>query len=407
MHIAIVGPIATADVAHLLHEGGKDLPVGYQGAPLLVTLISELLRCGHRVSAFTLSNNIPLNQKEPTIANGDNFTLSYSPMRPHAWRFNGLRLGRIIDLFAFEIAHLKRAIESSIPDVVHAHWTYEFALAALQTGLPHVITCHDSPYKVAKLYSKEKPALSIYRWVRVLMARKALRNAGCVTAVSSYIKDEVQSMTSVPIMVIPNPVDNFSIAMGRVREAPSTKNFAMICNGWQDLKNPQPAMKAFSKFKKNNPDAKLNMYGQDFGAGQTAEAWSKQQNISDGMIFHGAMPHKQLLQELSTADLLIHSSLEESFGLSVAEAMSMGLPVVAGESSGAIPWVVGGAGILCDVRQENAIKDAIEHILTQGNYANYSLAARNRVESMFTASAVADAYLKTYMKVLTVSYEPL
>lgn len=400
MHIAIVGPIATADIAHLLHEGGASLPIGYPGAPLLVTLISELLSRGHHVSAFTLSNDISLNQQEPTVAKGTNFILSFSPMRPHAWRCNGLRLGRILDLFAFEVAHLQRAIAQASPDLVHAHWTYEFALAALQTGLPHLVTCHDSPYKIAKFYGKGKPSRSLYRWVRVLMARKVLRKASYVTAVSSYIKDEVQSMTSVPVMVIPNPVDSFSISLGRVRNSPYSLSFAMVCNGWQILKNPQPAMKAFAEFKQCHPDAVLHLYGQDFGVGQMAESWSKQQGIAAGMMFHGVMPHKQLMEAISTADLLLHSSLEESFGLSIAEAMGMGLPVVAGDSSGAVPWVVGGGGILCDVRQENAIKEAIENILIPTNYSRYSSAARERVESLFTASAVTDAYFETYKTVV-------
>lgn len=396
MHIAIVGPIATADIAHLLHGDTANLPIGRAGAPLLVTLISELLSRGHHVSAFTLSNDIALNQQEPTITKGTNFMLSYSPMRPHAWRFNGLRFGRILDLYAFEREHLQHAIEQASPDVVHAHWTYEYALAALQTGLPHAVTCHDSPYKVAKFYGKGRPTRSLYRWLRVLMARKVLQKASCVTAVSSYMKDEVQNMASVPVTVIPNPVDDFSMSIGWVRKTPFSMSLAIVCNGWQKLKNPQPAMKAFAKFKKCHPDAVLHLYGQDFGVGQTAEAWSKQQGIAAGMMFHGAMPHKQLMEALSTADLLLHSSLEESFGLSIAEAMGMGLPVVAGESSGAVPWVVGDGGVLCDVRQENAIKEAIEHILIPSNYTRYSLAARERVETMFTASAVADAYLEAY-----------
>jgi glycosyltransferase involved in cell wall biosynthesis len=396
MHIAIVGPIFTADIAHLFHKSSTNLPIGYPGAPLLVTLISELLRRGHHVSAFTLSNDIPLNQQVPIIAKGTNLTLSYCPMRPHAWRFNGLRLGRILDLFAFEVAHLQLAISKASPDVVHAHWTYEFALAALQTRLPHVVTCHDSPYKIAKFYGQGKPTQSLYRWLRVLMARKVLREASFVTAVSPYMKNEVQNMTNVPIKVIPNPVDDFSMAIGCVRKFPTSLSMSMVCNGWQNLKNPQPALKAFASFKKCHPDASLHLYGRDFGVGQTAETWSKKLDIAAGMIFHGLLPHRQLMEALSTTDLLLHSSLEESFGLSIAEAMGMGLPIVAGESSGAVPWVVGGGGVLCDVRQEYAIKEAIEHILVPSNYTRYSLAAKKRVETMFTASAVADEYLEAY-----------
>jgi glycosyltransferase involved in cell wall biosynthesis len=395
LHIGIVGPIATEDIGHLIQGEVSRLPVGYGGAPLLATLITELLRQGHRVSAFTLTDDIPLDGGE-VVARGDNFSLSYSPMRPRAWGFNGLRVGRILDLFGFEREQLQRAILQTAPEVLHAHWTYEFALAAQQTGLPCVVTCHDSPYKVARFYSRANPTQSLYRWLRAFMAHKVFSQAGCFTAVSSYMRDEVQGLTRVPIAVVSNPVDGFALTLGKPRVAPLLPRFAMVCNGWQSRKNPQPALLAFAKFRIAHPDVELHLYGHDFGLGQTAETLAKQQGIAMGMNFHGAIPHKQLLQALSNADLLIHPALEESFGMSIAEAMAMGLPIVAGERSGAVPWVVGEGGALCDVRQEQAIYQAIEHVLTPNNYVRYSLAARARVESMFTVGAVAAAYLAIY-----------
>ena len=396
MHIAIVGPIATEDIAALIEGDVSGLPLGYPGAPLLGTLIGEYLRRGHRVSAFTLSSDIPLNRRDPLIAQGNNFTLSYSPMRRRAWQPNGMHLGRILDLYAFERKHLQRAIELAAPDVVHAHWTYEFALAALQTGLPHVVTCHDSPYRVAKFFSRERPTRSLYRWLRVVMAHIVFRQAHCVTAVSSYMRDEVQGMSRVPIQVVPNPVDDSALAMVKARKAPLSPLFAMVCNGWQARKNPQPAMQAFAKYIASHPEAELHLYGHDFGVGQTAEIWAKQRGIDTGMNFHGAIPHHQMLEALSKADLLIHPALEESFGLSIAEAMAMGLPVIAGEASGAVPWVVGNGGVLCDVREGDAIYLAIEQALVPGNYERFSIAASQRVESMFTVNAVASAYLAAF-----------
>jgi glycosyltransferase involved in cell wall biosynthesis len=405
MHIALAGPIATADITHLLEGDQTGLPVGYEGAPLLATLMTELLRLGHRVSAFTLSGDMPLNGGV-VVAQGKNFSLNYIPKRPHAWGPNGLHLGRILDLYAFEREKLQRAIAQAAPEVVHAHWSYEFSLAALQTGLPVVVTCHDSPYRVARFYSKAKPTQSLYRWLRVLMARKVFQQAKCVTAVSSYMREEVQNMTQVPIQVVPNPVDGFALALGRPRQTPATPRFAMVCNGWQARKNPEPALQAFARYRAIHTEAELHLYGNDFGVGQSAENWTIEQGIAGGMVFHGTMLHKKLLQALSTADLLLHPALEETFGMSIAEAMAMGLPVVAGESSGAVPWVVGDGGMLCDVRQENAIYQTIEQVLIPENYARLSTTARERVESMFTASAVVAAYLKSYQAALNVEPAP-
>lgn len=396
MHIGLVGPIATADIKHLLNCETVGLPVGYSGGPLLATLIGELLARGHTVSAFTLSNDLPLKATGTVTATGNNFSLSYIPMRPRAWRPNGWLPGRIVDLYRFEIDLLQRAIKLKNPDVLHAHWVYEFALAAMRTNLPHVITCHDSPYTIAKLNSTSRPTRSLYRWLRVLMALKTFKGAKIITAVSPYMKNEVQALTATPIQVVPNPVDSYATTSAMARTAPISPSIAMVCNGWDARKNPEPGLLAFSTLIKGNPGATMHLYGSDFGPGQTAETWCKAKGVEQGMVFHGAIPHKQLLQELATHDLLLHTSIEESFGMVIAEAMALGLPVVAGESSGAVPWVVGNDGTLCDITDPAAITAALRETLESACYADLSMRGIESVRRRFTTPAVVDQFYALY-----------
>ena len=393
MHIGLVGPIATADIAHLLDGDITGLPRGYAGAPLLATLIGALLDRGHRVSAFTLSNDLPLIQNSRITASGKNLSIDYCPMRPRAWRPNGYLPGRIVDLYRFERRALVHAITLAAPDVLHAHWTYEFAMAALATGIAHVITSHDSPYKIARLYSRYRPTISLYRWLRVVMARQVLRKARCVTAVSPYMRDEIQSITSARIDVVPNLVDATTSTLATFRTLPALPRVAMVCNGWSTIKNPQPALIAFSRLKQHRPAAELHLYGHDFGSGEVAQLWCRNQGISDGMYFHGAMSHRALLLALANDDLLLHPSIEESFGMVLAEAMAMGLPVVAGANSGAVPWVVSSSGILCDVRNAQAIEAAMLESLAPARYAELSrLGMANATERFSTTQVVQEFY---------------
>jgi len=400
MHIGIIGPIATADIAHLLGGDVVGLPPGYAGGPLLATLIGELLRRGYRVSAFTLSRELPLKRDASVTAHGENFSITYSPMRPRAWQPNGWLPGRIVDLFRFERQALKHAITRAAPDVIHAHWAYEFALAAVGSKIPHVVTCHDSPYTIARLASRSRPTISVYRWLRVLMARKALREAQCVTAVSPYMRDEVQSITTARIAVVPNPVDDLAFTLARQRKAPEMPRLAMVCNGWGIWKNPQPALMAFAKLRISRPDAELHLYGHDFGAGEAAESWCAQNGISDGLVFHGSVPHHRLLQSLAEFDLLLHPSLEESFGMVIAEAMAMGLPVVAGDSSGAVPWVVGETDGLCNVRSPEAILQSLMKVLESGQYARLSSTGMSAAFARFSTVKIVDRFYELYEQVL-------
>lgn len=400
MHIGIVGPIATADITHLVDGDLTGLPRGYAGAPLLATLIGELLRRGHRVSAFTLSNDLPLNLGTLMTVRGKNFSLSYCPMRPRAWRPNGWLPGRIVDLYRFERQALQQAMTQAAPDVIHAHWVYEFALAALATGIPHVVTCHDSPYVIARLASRSRPTRSAYRWLRVLMARKVLREAQCVTAVSPYMRDEVQALARAQIVVIPNPVDDLALSLACARQAPAIPRLVMVCNGWGARKNPEPALMAFAELRRQKPGAELYLYGFDFGPGETAELWCAARDIRDGMVFHGAIPHQQLLRSLTEFDLLLHPSLEESFGMVIAESMAMGLPVVAGESSGAVPWVVGLHGVLCDVHHPATITRALVEALKPERYALLSREGSASAHARFSTANVVDQFCILYTQAL-------
>jgi len=67
----------------------------------------------------------------------------------------------------------------------------------------------------------------------------------------------------------------------------------------------------------------------------------------------------------SYADLLVHPSLSEGFGLTVLEAMACGTPVVA-TNRAAIPEVAGDAAILIDPLQVDEIADAILRVCSDG-----------------------------------------
>lgn len=64
---------------------------------------------------------------------------------------------------------------------------------------------------------------------------------------------------------------------------------------------------------------------------------------------------------MDRADIFVAPTLEESFGMTVLESMARGLPIVAGRSSGAVPWLLdfGTAGELVDVRRSDEIASAI------------------------------------------------
>lgn len=397
MHIGIAGPIATADVTHLLGVQAGALPAGHGGAPLIATLITALVARGHQVTAFTTTHGCSETVRVIGNAGETKFTIYYVPVRPTAFRPTRGALGRAADFFRRERHALSAAMRDTGPDLVHAHWTYEFGLAAVASGLPHIVTCHDAPQVVLRYMP------NAYRAVRYLMARQCLASSHHVTAVSPYLRNRIAHYARASVEVIPNPLAPLLTTrltdLGRLpaQEAP---HLAMAMNGWGKLKNPQPALRAFAMLRSQIRGARLRLYGADFGPGEFAEQWARRAGIEAGMEFVGALPHGALLDELRTADALIHSSREETFGMAVAEAMALGVPVIAGDRSGAIPWVLGDAGVFADIGDAKSIFTALQALFRDPQ--RYTALRRIGVERSrtFDAARIAEAYEATYLRCL-------
>jgi glycosyltransferase involved in cell wall biosynthesis len=392
MHVLICAPLASADVADLLPPDAE-LPVGYLGAPFIATLARALLDLGHRVSIVSTDNSLPVDCDQPMTATLGLLTVSYVPSRRYAKRFNGFYPGRIIDAFQLERRRMVAAIQALKPDVVHAHWSYEFAQAAIDSQLPRLVTCHDDPARIVRF------APRLYLVVRWLMARRVFATAGRFTTVSPYMRDQLAGRVNGPLVVIPNPLSPaLQLQVQPALADPKILRIAMVTNFWSTLKNQKIAFKAHALVREADSSAILTCFGSDFGRNGAAEKWARSEGLADGVEFVGRLPSRELYRRLQSCQILVHTSLEESFGMVLAEAMALGLAVVAGSESAAVPWVVGVDGLLVDVRDPNAISAAvIELARNSARRHALSVSGHESVLKRFDAKAIAIAYVEQYL----------
>lgn len=390
MHIGILAPIATSDLLpDLAGQPGGSWPKGRAEAPLISHLIHEYLRRGHTVLAVTTDSQMA-DDDPPFVYRQDRLTYVVVPMRQRTFRPNGKRPGRTADFFRFERRQLLAVLRQYRPEVVHAHWTYEFAVAALAYTPDAVVTVHDN-------------AQTIYRYVRtlerlfmLLMARYVFRKGRWFTAVSPYMAESVQPWTSAPVTVVPNPV--LPPLAHEPLATPDVPIVSMVVNGWDPRKNSPKALLAFKQLQQRHPDAVLWGFGTAFTADGHAAAFCREHQIPNVRLF-GLTPHAEVMRHVAVSTLVLHASLEESFGMVPAEAMNYGVPVVAGKHSGAVPWVVADGGLLVDVADVTAMTDAMDQLLTDPLlYDRLSTNAARIVKQRFPIDAVADQYANLYRR---------
>ena len=78
--------------------------------------------------------------------------------------------------------------------------------------------------------------------------------------------------------------------------------------------------------------------------------------LRGAVTFAGAVSDEQLAAVMARSDVLVVTSQHEGFGVPVLEAMTLGLPVVANRV-GALPEVVGDAGLLVDATDPYALAE--------------------------------------------------
>jgi len=122
--------------------------------------------------------------------------------------------------------------------------------------------------------------------------------------------------------------------------------------------------------------------------------------VNEHFVFAGMLD--DLTLELAGADLMVHPSIEEPFGIAVLEGMRAGLPIVASRVGG-IPEVVGEAeaALLVPPADPEELARAVIGVLSDGRLREQmSQSARRRFESDFRYETMIDRLEAYYRSII-------
>ena len=154
------------------------------------------------------------------------------------------------------------------------------------------------------------------------------------------------------------------------------------------------------------PDVDADFHYLMMGEGPEKEnlrALIKKLGLEKRVTIMGKVPDEKKIECYSDADIFVHPSLYEPFGIVLVEAMATECAVVSTKVGG-IPEVVGDAGILVEPRQPKQIAQAIETLAHDKKLMNkLKKKGRERTEAIFDWDIIAGQFEKSYKNYLEAS----
>jgi len=230
---------------------------------------------------------------------------------------------------------------------------------------PMVVTIHDLIYL---LFPGAAPS-PLARHYASYMIRAALSRSARVISVSGHTKNDLLKRFgesyAPKIEVIHEAASKiFCMAEDKTRFADVrtryrlSENIILYVGSVKPHKNVETLLEAFDLLKKWGLPHQLVICGR----------WDKKEDrLKDKLKkrdirYIGEVPTDDLVALYNMADVLVHLSLYEGFGLTALEAMRCGTPVVVSDSS-SLPEVVGESAYVVSPRNVEQIADVVYNIL--------------------------------------------
>ena len=293
----------------------------------------------------------------------------------------------------------------STPDVVHAHyWTSGLAaLAATRdVSVPVVQTFHTLGVSERRADGR---AAGLDR--RIKMEALIARSVHTVLVSSSGEQDDLTRL-GVPrrsVTVVPYGVDTSQfLPEGPVARRSSKPRLLAV----DPLVSPDPVA-GIIRAVAEVPGCELVIVGGPARSGLAGHPLYRQLmtlaaslGVDRRVVFVGQVSQARMPALLRSADLLVHTTLYEPFGMAPLEAMACGTPVMAAAGGAHEDEVVDGAtGVLVRPGRPAALAARIRHLLaTPMLLQGYGIAAADRARSRYSWDRIGRETLAVYERSL-------
>jgi glycosyltransferase involved in cell wall biosynthesis len=292
-------------------------------------------------------------------------------------------------------------------DLIHDNQSLSYGMLDIQKmGLPLVTTLHHpitSDLRIALNAAKNwRERLLIRRWHSFLnMQKKVVKQLRNIVTVSDCSRQDIArdfGLQPSGISLVHNGIDT-EVFKPMPEVARNPMRLMATCSADAPLKGLRYLLRAYARLLERYPDLELLLVSKPNPGGKT-ERLVKKLGIADKVKFVNGISTEQMVRYYAQASIAVVPSVYEGFGLPAGEAMACGVPVVSTDG-GALPEVVGDAGVIVPVKNVDAMVDAIDTLL-QDPQARAELGARGqqRIDELFCWHVCAQQMTEYYRQVL-------
>lgn len=391
------------------HAGGQGIYMRY--------LSKALVEAGHSVDVISgppyphLDPRVRLIQL-PSMDLFENGLLSIRPR--HLTSFSNIAewVSKLTGGFAEPYAFGRRAVKylrqhGHEYDLIHDNQSLSWGMLQIQKmGLPLVTTIHHpitSDLRIALNAARNlRERLLIRRWHAFLgMQKKVVTQLRNIVVVSECSRQDVArdfGLQPSGISLVHN-----GICTETFRPMPEIERNPMrlmaTCSADAPLKGLKYLLRAYASLLEKYPELELLLISKPKSGGDT-EKLVRRLGIEDRVQFVSGISTEQMVRYYAEAAIAICPSVYEGFGLPAGEAMACGVPIVS-TNGGALPEVVGDAGVLVPVKDADALAAGIDELLSDPTRRDaLGRRAKARIEEHFSWQVCAREMTAYYNEVI-------
>lgn len=331
----------------IVSPGGFDPSGRERVIPVFLALVERLAR-RHDVHVYTLYG--PAGEAAYALRGATVHHLGRVQRGPNRAVSRTVRAG---------VAALMRDHGEERFDLIHGLWASESgliaALAARLLRIPSVVTVAGGELVALPEIGYGGHLYPRTRW----MIGTVLRMATGVTCASRYVLDSLSR----------HRPDARLLPLGADSEVFSARLFAPDGPPWRlihvaslnRVKDQPTLLRAFRRILEDEPDALLDVVGEDTLSGEIQRQASGL-DVQGSVAFHGFVPSERIGEMLRRSHLLLHTSRFESGPMVFLEAALSGIPTV-GTSVGLIDDLAGEAALAVPVGDDTTLAAAALFLL--------------------------------------------